>query len=61
MMCLACHESPHAFLDCLFPQSCTCQHRRVTKDDSGGNSIEPSTGSITAQEQSTHAADRLDA
>lgn len=60
MMCPPCHKQPHLFIDCEFPQSCTCQHRGASDPALIGMKGEPSTGSPNDQEQDTNAADRLD-
>lgn len=62
MMCRKCQTPYHLFAECLFPQSCTCQHRQPEmKEPQIGKEVEPSPGSFTAQEQSKNAADRLEA
>lgn len=62
MMCKKCQTPYHLFAECLFPQSCTCQHRQPVKNDPlTGRGIEPSPGSFTAQEHTLNAADRLEA
>lgn len=62
-MCSGCAtHHPHDTRHCLFPQSCTCQHRLpVTGALEIGREREPTSGSpLTIQEQNRNATDRLD-
>lgn len=62
MMCNKCQTPYHLFAECLFPQSCTCQHREPVKNHpSSGKETEPSPGSYIAQETTQNARDRLEA
>jgi hypothetical protein len=62
MVCPNCCRVEHYSFECLYPHSCTCQHRMGgTRTSLSGKESEPSPGSFIAQENTQNAADRLEA